>query len=98
MHLGVNLRKAFIESISPILSHQNSAVNTFVHEFTKEFRAHGTPEYCVGNVNFQILLNYSAVTKVPIKFTSNSVWIYIWKGKWKADILLRRQMVVKICS
>ncbi len=31
---------------------QNSEIDTFVHEFAKQFGGHGTPEYCVGNVKF----------------------------------------------
>ena len=55
MHLGVNLRKAFVQSVSSSnsgSSHQNTQVDTFVHEFAKHFGSHGTPEYCVGNVKF----------------------------------------------
>ena len=55
MHLGVNLRKVFVQSVSSSNSgncHQNTQVDTFVHEFAKQFGSHGTPEYCVGNVKF----------------------------------------------
>ena len=60
MHLGVNLRKAFIQAVSPVdteSSHQHSAVDSFVHAFTKEFGAHGTPEYGAGGTKFPDFLD-----------------------------------------
>ena len=58
MHLGVNLRKAFL---SGIISHndisstdrQHHPVDTLVHEFCKVFGRHGTPEYGCGVLVFQ---------------------------------------------
>ena len=44
MHLGVNLRKAFVQAVSPVdteNSHQHTAVDSFVHAFAKEFGAGG---------------------------------------------------------
>ena len=55
MHLGVNLRKAFVQASSPVdteSSHQYTAVDSFVHEFVKEFGMCGTPEYFAGSVKF----------------------------------------------
>ena len=61
MHLGVNLRKAFL---SGIISHndisstdrQHHPVDTLVHEFCKVFGRHGTPEYGCGVLVFQDFL------------------------------------------
>jgi hypothetical protein len=65
MHLGVNLRKAFIQGISPLLketqsectggsavNRQYSEIDTIVHEFSKVFGSKGVPEYGVGSVSF----------------------------------------------
>ena len=60
MHLGVNLRKAFIQAVSPVdmkTSHQYSALDSFVHAFTKEFGACGTPKYGSGNTKFPDFLD-----------------------------------------
>ena len=60
MHLGVNLRKAFIQAVSPVdteSSHQYAAVDSFVHAFAKEFGAHGTPENGAGGVKFPDFLD-----------------------------------------
>ena len=60
MHLGVNLRKAFIQAVSPVdteSSHQYAAVDSFVHAFAKEFGAHGTPEYGAGGIKFPDFLD-----------------------------------------
>ena len=50
MHLGVNLRKAFLSGIESEPDDQSSSrkynpVDTLVHEFCKCFGKHGTPEY-----------------------------------------------------
>lgn len=58
MHLGVNLRKAFlagidIEGDDPCaVSRKYNCVDTLVHEFCKLFGAHGTPEYACGAQSF----------------------------------------------
>lgn len=60
MHLGVNLRKAFIQAVSPVdteSSHQCAAVDSFVHAFAKEFGVHGTPEYGAGGIKFPDFLD-----------------------------------------
>ncbi len=62
MHLGINLRKAFIQRLSSIRleihngDSESTAVDTFVYEFCKLFGASG-PEYAVG-VQFQDFLAY----------------------------------------
>jgi hypothetical protein len=64
MHLGVNLRKAFVQGSTAFLdqqvdcaghSHlhrQYSDTDTFVHEFCKVFGNKGVPEYGAGSVSF----------------------------------------------
>lgn len=59
MHLGVNLRKAFLEGIKAVYGQQGEKdhrdyhpVDTLVHEFCKLFGRHGTPEYCCGALAF----------------------------------------------
>ena len=48
MHLGVNLRKAFL-SVEELV---DSSVYAFVYEFVKLFGTHGVKEYGVGIVQF----------------------------------------------
>lgn len=48
MHLGVNLRKAFL-SVEELV---DSPVNAFVYEFAKLFGTHGVKEYGVGILQF----------------------------------------------
>ena len=53
MHLGINLRKAFLAGIQPEDTNSSNSrkyhpVDTFVHEFCKLFGKHGTPEYGCG--------------------------------------------------
>ena len=58
MHLGSNLRKAFLEGTKALLSDDEGAVessarlhdstDTFIHEFCKLFGTHGVPEYGCG--------------------------------------------------
>ena len=56
MHLGVNLRKAFLGGIvsDPCTSAErvHHPVDTFVHEFAKLFGNRGTPEYGLGSISF----------------------------------------------
>ena len=57
MHLGVNLRKAFLGGIvkndsSDVSSDRHHPVDTLVHEFCKVFGKHGTPEYGCGVLGF----------------------------------------------
>ena len=62
MHLGVNLRKAFLcgiacdDTSSNFGDRQNHQVDTLVHEFCKVFGKHGTPEYGCGVLGFQDFL------------------------------------------
>ena len=55
IHLGVNLRKAFLSGIAATCDELNSskvnsrpAVDTIVHQFCKVFGKRGTPEYGCG--------------------------------------------------
>lgn len=60
MHLGVNLRKAFLDGTKHIVcndimggkTRQHNAVDTAVHEFSKLFGKHGVPEYGHGILAF----------------------------------------------
>ena len=71
MHLGINLRKAFLGWIS--CNNENSSsdrkhhpIDTMVHEFCKVFGKYGTPEYGCGVLEFQdflkIILTDSSLT------------------------------------
>ena len=55
MHLGVNLRKAFVAAQA---SDYQESIDTFVYEFCKLFGSHGTLEYAVGCVQFPDFLCY----------------------------------------
>ena len=53
MHLGINLRKAFINGMSTLTNHsgndrQYHLVDSLTHEFCKLFGQHGVPEYGSG--------------------------------------------------
>ncbi len=56
MHLGVNLRKAFLGGMisypSTSAEREYHPVDTLVHEFVKLFGKHGTPEYGLGSISF----------------------------------------------
>ena len=61
MHLGVNLRKAFVQGSAGIeepecatgaINRKYSDIDTFVHEFCKVFGNKGVPEYGAGSVSF----------------------------------------------
>ena len=56
MHLGVNLRKAFLDGIkansSDTIRHDNPQADVFVHEFCKLLGQHGVPEYGLGSLAF----------------------------------------------
>ena len=55
MHLGVNLRKAFLNGLADIdddSERRYHRVDTLVHEFCKLFGTSGVPEYCSGVVSF----------------------------------------------
>lgn len=63
MHLGVNLRKAFLsgfDASSDSCDRQYHPVDTLVHEFCKVFGKHGTPEYGCGVLEFQDFLVISS--------------------------------------
>ncbi len=60
MHLGINLRKAFLDvTIQEEVAHGRKyhPVDTFIHEFCKVFGKHGTPEYGSGMNNFPDFLS-----------------------------------------
>jgi len=59
MHLGINLRKAFLDGIkgaseqpSDTGQREYHTTDVFVHEFCKLFGKHGTPEYGCGVLTF----------------------------------------------
>lgn len=54
MHLAVNLRKAFLNSLGTIDDSEKRyfRVDTLVHEFCKLFGKSGVPEYCSGVLSF----------------------------------------------
>ncbi len=59
MHLGVNLRKAFLSGMDDCSASDTTdalrkyhQVDSFVHEFCKLFGQHGTPEYTCGVQSF----------------------------------------------
>ena len=60
MHLGVNLRKAFLEGSEfdklESTNRKYSETDTLVHEFCKLFGTKGVPEYGVGSTSFQDFL------------------------------------------
>ena len=59
MHLGINLRKAFLSGLveeSMSSDRQYYLVDTLVHEFCKVFGKHGVPEYGCGVLAFQDFL------------------------------------------
>ncbi|MCH9715537.1 MAG: hypothetical protein K0U52_00410 [Gammaproteobacteria bacterium] len=66
MHLGVNLRKAFLSGIVPhadsideatISNRKYHSVDVLVHEFCKLFGKHGVPEYTYGVLVFPDFLD-----------------------------------------
>ena len=61
MHLGVNLRKAFLDGTSEqdVRYHK---VDTFVHEFCKLFGRTGGPEYACGVLSFPDFLELKVFT------------------------------------
>ena len=73
MHLGVNLRKAFLQGseseIASETSRQYSQTDTTVHEFCKLFGIRGVPEYGVGAVSFP---NFLAIAIKSAKLIEES--------------------------
>lgn len=66
MHLGVNLRKAFLCGTSVETDNQADRyhrVDSFVHEFCKLFGKTGVPEYCCGTMFLDFLELRAADTK-----------------------------------
>ena len=65
MHLGVNLRKAFLDGIRCIActdsaSRDHHPVDTLIHEFCKLLGKHGVPEYGLGVLAFPAFLEQSS--------------------------------------
>lgn len=58
MHLGVNLRKAFLTALDSedAQCRKYNCVDTLVHEFCKLFGAHRVPEYACGGQSFPYFL------------------------------------------
>ena len=60
MHLGINLRKAFLSGLvqenTSSSDRQHYQVDILVHEFCKVFGRHGVPEYGSGVLAFQDFL------------------------------------------
>lgn len=63
MHLGCNLRKAFLSenNVSPSGTREYHSVDVFVHEFCKLFGRYGVPEYAYGATKFIDFLNIMSV-------------------------------------
>ena len=73
MHLGANLRKAFLNGLVDIdddSERRYHRVDTLVHEFCKLFGKSGVPEYCLGVVSFPEFL------EVKISSTAGEQQIY----------------------
>ena len=67
MHLGVNLRKAFLSGLVDIdddSERRYHRIDTLVHEFCKLLGKSGVPEYCLGVASFLEFF------KVKISFTA----------------------------
>lgn len=70
MHLGVNLRKAFLSGLdtsesSADQSRKYHRVDSLVHEFCKLFGQHGTPEYTCGVQSFPDFLELMRTDPTP---------------------------------
>lgn len=61
MHLGVNLRKAFLDGTSE-QDERYHRVDTFVHELCKLFNRTGGPEYACGVLSFPDFLDLKMST------------------------------------
>ena len=79
MHLGVNLRKAFLSGIVSDLStnlpndRERHPVDTLVHEFCKLFGKYGSPEYGCGAVSFP---DYLAIMSSDLSTNEQSIAYY----------------------
>ena len=66
MHLGVNLRKAFLQAsnvpTSEATARHYSETDTIVHEFCKIFGNKGVPEYGIGATSFPDFLEIGIKT------------------------------------
>ena len=68
MHLGVNLRKAFVAAQA---SDNQESIDTFVYEFCKLFGSHGTLEYVTSHNATKIIFLVSAALEF-LTFTDKS--------------------------
>lgn len=72
MHLGVNLRKAFLEGVKSVTSTMNSSdssqqreyhsTDVLVHEYCKLLGKNGVPEYGLGTLAFPDFLEESCIS------------------------------------
>ena len=87
MHLGVNLRKAFLSGLDSddvaASSRKYNSVDQFVHEFCKLFSPHGAPEYACGAQAFPDFLALMSQSD-----TTNSAEYY----RGCMDVTLDRQV------
>ena len=76
MHLGVNLRKAFLDRVKTSTADNHSSCDVLVHEFCKLLGKHGgihgAPEYAHGAVAFPDFLYLVHVTQVKPCIMSNA--------------------------
>ena len=96
MHLGVNLRKAFLDvlktiefdSRGPQMSERREyhQTDTLVLEFCKLFGWHGVPEY-MGVVHLGSLTILMGIVLILIKYsTTKFVPKFLWIIRWEVDI------------
>lgn len=72
MHLGINLRKAFLEGVKSVTSTMNSSdssqqreyhsTDVLVHEYCKLLGKNGVPEYGLGTFSFPDFLEESCIS------------------------------------
>ena len=82
MHLGVNLRKAFLSGVmepddeaEELGERKYHRVDTLVHDFCKLFGRTGVPEYASGVVSFPYFLELETSTRVIPNHFSKSLHI-----------------------
>ena len=77
MHLGINLRKAFLSGTSEQCERYHS-VDTLVHEFYKLFGMTGVPEYACGVISFPDFLELKA-NDIDLQSAKNAERAYYLK-------------------
>lgn len=101
MHLGSNLRKAFLEgtkdySTSELHAHREyDLTDTLIHEFCKLFGRYGTPEYGCGCLAFPDFLAIKMMNKNKQKTIISYAQMWSWIGKLVVDILYQHPMDAK---